>query len=137
MQNIISSLFLILLGIIISIFSYTYNIGTISNIGSGGIPFVLGLFLTIIGFLLLITNIKSNQNFEELNKRNLFFVVLSIISFIFLLNIIGSILTFFICLFIVSFADKNFSMKESFAISISSAILSLFIFKYIIKIPGL
>jgi hypothetical protein len=52
-KDTISGLLTILVGILFALVSWTYNIGTATNMGPGYYPLLLSILLVALGFLLL------------------------------------------------------------------------------------
>lgn len=94
-------------GLFIAIYAQRYNFGTPARMGPGFFPQTLGWVLVGLGIVIAVPAWFRSGRLPELHWRNMFFVVLALISFAVLLRPAGLVVTVFAASFIALLADNQ------------------------------
>ena len=130
-----------LLGAAVSLDSLTYTLGTLTHMGPGMFPLMLGLTLTFIGVLILGTAVASPLGDDEriLPEQPEWFAWACIlggpVAFIILGEFFGLIPATFACVFIPAIGDRTATWKGSAILAAGVTIFGVALFSYILKIP--
>ena len=138
----ILNIFWILFGIGICIQSTRYQLWNPKGPGSGFIPFLTGLLIGIIGFLLFLSGWSEASKQEEAGKfwenriaRNrVFYVLASLCLMAILMQKLGFLLTsIFIIIFMIRVIERRKWITLIF-VSVVSCLSIYFLFKYLMQI---
>lgn len=141
-RDIWSALLVFLLGSAITIGSFNYSIGTLTEMGPGYFPLILGVVLTILSFViffssedrLIIIKNKKSKGSSNNRLRAWVFIVLSMLSFVVLSIYVGLLASTFSLVFIAALADKKNSIKSNLYLSAGLAVFVILVFHYFLKI---
>lgn len=140
-REITSSLFWLIIGLILTIWSATYPVGSLAQPGSGFLPLGLGILLLIFSTVLLIRAIKSGTeekaNIPMIPKRwlNLSLTVLVLLAAIFLFETVGYLLIFFALSLLLPLLAGQITWKRSFLFAVVAAAGVYIIFVWLLKQP--
>jgi len=93
------------IGILLSIWSTRYEIGSISHPGPGLFPLILGIILILLSIIILISQIVKITRIEEYpsfgeGRKNILFILIILIFSTLLFEKIGYLITFFSLIFL-------------------------------------
>ncbi len=117
-------------------FGRSYALGTIIRMGPGYLPIALSYALIVIGAYISIKAIRFGEStIERCRWRPIIFVLGSIVVFAFLIVKFGLVLSIFLVTFVSSFGTREARWTGSVILGISMAILSTFLFIYLLSLP--
>lgn len=133
--QIIAIFFWIGLGFFVMIFSYKLSLGKLHSPGPGLMPFLFGLFLTIISFYILVRSLyKKEDRYEmvkeeqgQINLGRLGLVLVSIFAYPLLFETLGFLITTSLTL-IILFRSMNNRWYTVLIASALTALVSYFLF---------
>lgn len=128
--------FLLLIGFYLILESITLGLGRINKFGPGLVPFCLALFYSI---LLISLIFKSQEKYQKIHYKSIFFIILSTIIFYLFLNQINTfiLLTMVMILLQGSIDQKKIKSKNFiiYLIFMNSIIYVLFKLLLQIQLP--
>ncbi len=140
-REITSSLFWLVIGLILTIWSATYPIGEVSQPGTGFLPLGLGILLIIFAGVLLIRAVRSSAG-ERVSVRlipkrwlNLSITMVVLLAAVFLFESIGYMITFFSIALVLPLLAGQITFKRSFIFAVCSAAGVYIIFVWLLKQP--
>lgn len=123
----------ILIGIGIVAEAMRYRLGTLTSMGPGMFPIILGIILIILGFGILWEARRASPNVLLVPLRPIIYVSVAIIAFGMSINRLGLIPALVFLTVISSFADKEFDWKP---LIITLIILILMSFVFLTLVPN-
>jgi hypothetical protein len=99
-KDFLSGMFLAFVGIFVSFYSQRYNFGSITDIGPGFFPFILGILLSFIGFIIFIKSFFQDENKINFEFKSLFYVIAGTIAFKLTFQFLGFIIATILSIFI-------------------------------------
>ena len=130
-----------LLGAAVTLDSTTYTLGTLTHMGPGMFPLMLGITLTIVGMLILGAAITTPLSDDEgiLPEKPEWFawgcILAGPIAFIILGEFFGLVLATFACVFIPALGDRTAALKGSAILAAGVTFFGVLLFSYVLKIP--
>ncbi|MDB6049885.1 MAG: tripartite tricarboxylate transporter TctB family protein [Pseudomonas sp.] len=111
-----------------------YKFGTLTHMGPGYFPIVVGTVLALLG-LLIALGARANVPAEERKKqppewRGWFCIALSIFAFIVLGRYGGLVPATFAVVFIAALGDRQNSLKNAFLLAVAMDIVCLLVFSW-------
>ena len=140
-REITSSLFWMIVGLILTVWSATYPIGSLAQPGTGFLPLGLGILFLIFSTVLLIRALRLRAEEKEkapmLPKRwlNLATTVLVLIACVFLFEKVGYLLIFFAIALVLPLLAGQIALKRAFIFAVLSAVGVYVIFVWLLKQP--
>ena len=142
-REITSSLFWMIVGLILTVWSATYPLGNLAQPGTGFLPLGLGVLLLIFSTGLLVRAFKMAAAKEEkekvriLPKRwlSLATTVLVLIACVFLFEKVGYLLIFFVIALVLPLLAGQITLKRSLIFAVLSAAGVYIIFVWLLKQP--
>ena len=140
-KEITSSLFWMLIGLTLTVWSATYPLGNLAQPGTGFLPLGLGILLLIFSTVLLIRAFKMPAALKErvalLPERwlRLATTVLVLIACVFLFEKVGYLLIFFVLSLVLPLLAGQITLKRSFMFAVLSAAGVYIIFVWLLKQP--
>ena len=132
---------MILLGAGVALNSTTYSLGTLTHMGPGMFPFMLGIVLAFVGILIFGTAVLTPHDPDEriLPKnrewRGWFCILAGPLMFMVFGEYLGMVPAIFACVFVSALGDRTATLKSSFLLAAGMAISGTILFSYILKIP--
>ncbi|HZL39709.1 MAG TPA: tripartite tricarboxylate transporter TctB family protein [Pseudolabrys sp.] len=130
-----------LFGAAVTLDSMTYTLGTLTHMGPGMFPLMLGCTLTFVGVLILATAVVSpltdNENILPRKRewRGWGCILAGPILFIILGEYFGLVLATFACVFVPALGDRTATLKGSFYLASGVTFFGVLLFVYVLKIP--
>lgn len=130
-----------LLGAAVTLDSTTYTLGTLTHMGPGMFPLMLGITLTFVGVLILGTAIATPLSDDEgiLPEKPEWFawgcILAGPIAFIILGEFLGLVVATFACVFIPALGDRTATLKGSAILAAGVTFFGVLLFSYVLKIP--
>ena len=130
-----------LLGAAITLDSMTYSLGTLTHMGPGMFPLMLGVTLTLVGVLILgaavVTPLSDNENILPKNRewRGWGCILAGPIAFIILGEFFGLVPATFSCVFVSAMGDRTATWKGSAILAAGVTVVGTLLFTYVLKIP--
>lgn len=140
-KELISSIFFLIVALVILIASIKASLGSFRNPESGLVPFLAALLLGIFSLLnLMISALKKGPAEREpifltpeINWKNLFLTLGALFAFPFLLNILGFNLTVFVFMLILLKTIELRRWISAIFFAIATTVVCYFIFVYWLK----
>lgn len=136
-----SALFIIIIGIGTTLGSLEYGMGTLSRMGPGYFPLMLGAVLTLIGILIAVTPDSPDEVLAEIQHEPLGVIVrrrfrtwsltiIGVIAFIIFGRYGGLLPATFILILVSALGDPKNSLKHSFWLAIGVIVFTIGAFHY-------
>lgn len=136
-----SGMLMILLGAGVALNSTTYSLGTLTHMGPGMFPFMLGIVLTFIGMLILGTAVLTPFDPDErilpksMEWRGWGCILAGPALFMVFGEYLGLVPAIFACVFVAALGDRTATLKSSFLLAVGMAVGGTLLFSYILKVP--
>ena len=130
-----------LLGAAVTLDSLTYTLGTLTHMGPGMFPLMLGVTLTLIGMLILgtamITPLTDSENILPKDREWYAWgcILAGPIAFIILGEFFGLVPATFACVLIPALGDRTATLKGSLMLAAGVTFFGVLLFVYVLKIP--
>jgi putative Ca2+/H+ antiporter (TMEM165/GDT1 family) len=140
-RDIYAGSLMVLLGAAITLDSMTYELGTLTHMGPGMFPFMLGIVLTFIGILIfgaaLATPLSDNERIlpEQREWRGWACILAGPILFIILGEYLGLVPAVFACVFVSALGDRTATLKSALVLAACVTFFGALTFSYVLKIP--
>ena len=125
-QNFWSGAMFIVLGLSFAWKATEYSMGTAARMGPGYFPFWLGIIMSVLGAMILLSSLFNKAQTTEVGKfdfRIVAIIVASVVAFAFLLQPAGLIISMVVLVIISALASHEFSWKVTIANAIFLAVL--------------
>jgi putative tricarboxylic transport membrane protein len=140
-KEITSSLFWMGVGLILTIWSLTYPLGSLAQPGSGFLPLGLGILLLIFSAVLLLRALRQTAPAEEKLRMlparwvNLALTVMVLVAAVFLFEKVGYLLIFFAIALVLPLLAGQITFGRSLIFAVLSAVGVYVIFVWLLKQP--
>jgi hypothetical protein len=120
---------------------YGYTLGTLTHMGPGMFPLMLGITLTFIGVLILGTAMATPLGPDEriLPKqrewRGWGCILAGPVCFILFGDFLGLVPATFACVFVSALGDRTATLKGSAILAAGVTFFGVILFSYVLKIP--
>ena len=131
----------VLLGAAVTLDSMTYTLGTLTHMGPGMFPLMLGITLTFVGVLILgaamATPLSDDENIMPKNRewRGWGCILAGPVLFIILGEFFGLVAATFACVFVPALGDRTSTVKGSAILAAGVTFFGVLLFTYVLKIP--
>jgi len=135
-KDFLTGILFLLFGAATMVLSRGLTIGTGARMGPGYFPFALGLFLAVLGAVLLwrsLLRAKDLQPWPSLQLKPLAIVLLSVFLFSQILRPFGLLLSTALLVVMVSKASHEFRWREALANAAVLVVIVLAVFVYFLK----
>jgi hypothetical protein len=121
-----------------------HTIGTLTNMGSGYFPIILGVVLAGLGVAIALTGLSpgavddaedGQAGFQLPDWRGASAIIASIVAFIFLGDRFGLAPATFVCVFIAALGDRQSKLFEAFLLATALTAVAIGLFVYLLQIP--
>ncbi len=128
LRDILSGIFVSMVGLFFALVGANYNFGTASRMGPGYMPVVLGWILFVLGLLIMLPAFFRKGERIEVHWDSLLAATVSLVVFAFILNTLGVFLSTIISVLIASVPKRmHFGIRSIIAISIAVITSLIFI----------
>ncbi|MGH6740364.1 MAG: tripartite tricarboxylate transporter TctB family protein [Bradyrhizobium sp.] len=130
-----------LLGGAVTLDSATYDLGTLTRMGPGMFPFMLGFVLVFIGILILGTAVATPLSGDERilpaqkQWRGWGCILAGPILFIIFGQFFGLFPATFMCVFVSALGERTATFKGSFILAFGVALFGSLLFVYLLQSP--
>lgn len=136
--DLLSSMIWFFMGLFIVLYAPQFDLGTLSEPGSGFMPFLAGGLMCIFsGITFFRTFLGKPGSIEkiwgDIKFRQMIFVILALLIFAILLEKIGFLLSTFFLIFILIYSSKKHTIYLSLIVAGLTAILSYLLFETWLK----
>jgi len=125
-QNFWSGVMFIVIGLAFAWKSTEYSMGTAARMGPGYFPFWLGIIMSILGAIVLLTSLRKKAEVTEIAKfdfKSVAIITASVVVFAFLLQPAGLIISMVVLVLISAAAAHDNNWKVTIANAIFLTIL--------------
>lgn len=133
-KDTVSAVLSLMLGVIVLLNSRHLEIGTLSDLGLGFVPTMLGILLCVFGVLLII---KPGNEILDLPKFNFRAISILLASFVLFSNIIestGLLITVLLVSVTTRLMYQGLTMSNTIILSILNTALVVILFHYILEL---
>jgi hypothetical protein len=141
-SHFISSIFWLAVGLFLSLWSTSYQIGSFVQPGPGLYPLVLGILLILLSLLLFVQAIKSSPAIKKVlpfslpgGWKKVAYTVLILLLATFFFETIGYLLTFFLLIMLLMRGAAPQGWKKILLVAIFSALGIYLVFVLLLKQP--
>jgi hypothetical protein len=130
-----------LIGAAVTLDSTTYDVGTMTHMGPGMFPLILGIVLTFIGVLIfgaaLATPLGSDERIlpEKREWRGWFCILAGPTLFIIFGEFLGMAPATFVCVFVSALGDRTATLKGSAILAAAVTFFGVLLFSYVLQLP--
>jgi len=130
-----------LLGAVVTLDSMTYSLGSLTHMGPGMFPLMLGVTLIVVGVLILgaavATPLAQDERILPKKKewRGWGCILAGPILFIILGEYFGLVPAAFSCVFVSALGDRTATLKGSAILAAGVTFFGVLLFSYVLKIP--
>lgn len=130
-----------LLGAGVALDSSTYDVGSLTHMGPGMFPLMLGVVLTFIGILIfgtsLVTPLGEDEHILPRQKewRGWFCIIAGPVLFIIFGHFFGMAPATFMCVFVSALGDRTSTLKGSALLGLIITVPGVLLFSYVLKLP--
>jgi hypothetical protein len=129
----VSAALLVIMGVGIVLQGLTYRMGTLTRMGAGFIPVVLGVLLALVGIAIGITAEKGDFGTAETvptEWRGWLCILGGVVAFVIFGTYGGLVPATFIAVFIAAMGDKGNSVRHALMLAVGLSIAAVAIFAY-------
>src|SRR6185312_1717187 len=118
-----------------------YHLGTLTHMGPGMFPFMLGIVLAFVGVLILgtaaVTPLGPDERIlpEDKQWRGWGCILAGPVLFIIVGEYFGLFAATFICVFVAALGDRTATLKGSLILGFSVALAGSLLFVYVLQSP--
>lgn len=130
-----------LLGAAVTLDSSTYELGSLTHMGPGMFPLMLGVVLVFIGILIfgtaLVTPLGDDEHILPRNKewRGWFCIIAGPALFILFGHYFGMAPATFMCVFVSALGDRTSTLKSAALLALVITIPGCLLFSYVLQLP--
>jgi hypothetical protein len=124
---------LMLIGAGLSAGAVSLNIGTLTEMGSGFIPLVLGVLMMLVGIAVLVTEDKEEREKGEValpQWRGWLCILGSVAAFVIVGEHGGLIPATFVSVLIAALGDRQNSLRDCIALAVAVTVFGVVVFGY-------
>lgn len=136
LRDIAAGLFILCIGIAVGIAALELNFGTPQRMGSGFLPFWLGILMGLVGILLIAGGLRGGEAFPEFPTiRPLAALICGFAAFALLVGPGGLIIAAFAGVMISSFGTKQGHLVQTVIFAAAAAGFSALLFVVLLEVP--
>lgn len=133
-RELLCGLLLMVMGIGTTAESLKYNVGELARMGPGYFPLALGVILTFIGAVIMVSPSAGEETesivFSREQIRTWILIVLGLVVFIVLGHYAGFVLATFALIFISALGDRANSIRAAAQLGVGVTLAAIVIFHY-------
>ena len=136
LRDVAAGIFILAIGIAVGIAALDLNFGTPQRMGSGFLPFWLGILMGLVGILIIIGALRSGESFPEFPTiRPLASLICGFAAFAFLVGPAGLIIAAFAGVLISSFGIQQTHLTQTIIFAAILAAVSALLFVVLLEVP--
>jgi len=136
LRDIAAGIFILAIGIAIGIAALDLNFGTPQRMGSGFLPFWLGILMGIVGILIIVGGLRGGEAFPEFPTiRPLAALIIGFSAFAILVGPAGLIIAAFAGVMITSFGTRQTHLVQTALFAAALAGISALLFVVLLEVP--
>ena len=136
LRDIAAGVFILAVGIAVGIAALELNFGTPQRMGSGFLPFWLGILMGVVGLLIILGALRGGEAFPEFPTfRPLAALILGFAAFAFLVAPAGLLIAAFAGVLISSFGTRQTHLLTTVIFAAALAGLSALLFVELLEVP--
>ncbi|MDE1991780.1 MAG: tripartite tricarboxylate transporter TctB family protein [Rhizobiaceae bacterium] len=125
-------------GFAFSYFGWAYDVGTLSQMGPGFMPVVLGGVLALLGLLILVNGVGASGITVDMaawpDWRGLIAIIAGMVAFVLLATRAGLIVSTFAVVFISALGDRGNRLRDALLLGVGVTIFGVVVFYYGLQI---
>jgi len=142
-RDVLGGALIVAIGVFVLIEGYRYDVGTLSAMGGGFFPVVLGTVVAILGGIIAITALPE-ASFDiaplrwaatiKSESRGFAAIISSILAFILILKFFGLAPAAFCTVFISALGDRTSTIRGSAVLAVLMTIFAIGLFSYVLHV---
>jgi putative tricarboxylic transport membrane protein len=135
-----SSLFLLIIGILVMIRSVAYGFGAFGQPGLGFITFLAGMVLSILSLALFVSSLRDPENrgrlkdlWAGLRVGRVLYVLLLLVAYALILRSVGFLIATFVLLCLLFRLEASYRLRSIIILSLLSSAASYVLFDVVLK----
>ncbi len=135
-KDLYAGLLFIVVGLLATLLSTNYPIGSAGDMGPGYFPFAIGRLLTILGVIIAAPTLwREGQKAEPWGYRPLLQVLGAVLAFAATIKPFGLVVGTMLVVTVSCFGGTKFSLREVVILFLGLAVLGIGIFVYALNLP--
>jgi hypothetical protein len=126
------------IGVWVATHSITYSVGTLTHMGPGFFPLMLGVILVMVGTAIGIKGLTSERSKPRAPYRPEWkawlLICASLVAFIVLAKYAGLVAATFATVFIAALGDRDNSWRSSSALALAMVVVGVVVFGWALKV---
>jgi len=136
LRDVAAGIFILAIGIAVGIAALELNFGTPQRMGSGFLPFWLGILMGLVGVLIIMGGLRGGEAFPEFPTiRPLAALICGFTAFALLVGPAGLIIAAFCGVLISSFGMKQTHLIQTVIFAAIIAAMSALLFVVVLEVP--
>lgn len=119
---------LVAIGVGFALYATRYNFGTMTRMGPGFFPTVLGVMLAFLGVLLALSALRRPGGLPEVHWRPFFMILLAVAAFALTLRAFGMVPATFVLVGLAAFAQHEVRFVPTLVLGAGLAALAMLVF---------
>src|SRR5690606_24024161 len=112
-----------------------YPLGTVSRMGAGMVPFILGVILSIFGRMVFVASLSQEGSFAEIKVATPLIVLGSVVVFALAVGPFGLLPAAFFTTILAGFADLTFRPVRNIVLALVLTAVAYLIFAVGLQLP--
>jgi putative tricarboxylic transport membrane protein len=135
-KDIVAGSLLVVIGLAVAIRSlYFYKLGTVSHMGPGMFPAVLGFVLAGIGALIFVPAFFGSDPLPRPDYRQIASVIAGVLLFAASIDSLGMVPAIFLVTIAAVMADNKLTVFQTILLGAGLSLLSVLIFRIVLAVP--
>ena len=126
--DLIGGAVLIVIGVVVGLYALRYNLGTLTRMGPGFFPAVLGFLLAALGLLVLLPALTRHGEPPVPQLRPFFTILAALAAFALAVRAVGIVPATFLLVGIAAFAQRDVRALPTLALGAALSALAVLIF---------
>lgn len=136
-HRMVSACVLLLAGLVMLIFAWSYPTGTLNQMGPGFIPQTIAIMLSCLAVAIIIIDSRAPklEHVGAMHWRGMIFIAVSIIIFAVLVDIAGLVPSIFLAVAVSMFADSHARPLSVLVYSVIATLFGWLLFLVALELP--
>jgi len=134
-EDVIAGLITVAVGLFILTEAFDYRLGTLTRMGPGYFPMLLGVCMCLLGAVLLVfaePGGRSEAESEGSNLRGVLMVTAAFLAFALLIERVGMVPAIFVAVFLASLSNRTTSLLTAAMLAVGTALSCWLIFSLLL-----